>query len=337
MVNSHSQSGKRRPDLSATDAVQLQIDSLLSAVVDHFNLATEGEPGEESELQPQADAQCHEAIHQLRICSRRSQATLSVYADILPKKPARWLRRRLKRIRQAAGICRDLDVLKERFTKLRRKRQGKRHRVGKEVRRLIGCLESERHQAGAPLRHLHAKLILSGKFSQHKTALLDELDSRLSQEPASCSLEHETRTRLQQFTRRFLKAGRLPLKRLPEIHQFRIRIKQLRYALEALADQLPQNSTVQINLALTNLQKVLGELNDLAFAKKQIKRLKKTARSKHRKYLKSQLMLTRQQLERSKVQLADLWDSKTRKELKCHLERLISSADNESNPPSVQE
>jgi CHAD domain-containing protein len=333
MIISSSESGKRRPDLSAREDVQLQIDSLLTAVMVHFSLALDADPRSPNDQQRHEDPQCEEAIHQLRICSRRSQAALSVYDHILPKKPARWLRRQLKRIRQAAGICRDLDVLKERFFKYQQKRHGSR----KEARRLVGCLESERQQAMGPLKSLHSKLILSGEFARHKAVLLDELDSQLSDGPTVNSFEQWSRDRLRHISCRFLKAGRTPLKQLPEIHEFRIRAKQLRYALEILANQLSQNSICEINLTLVKLQKLLGELNDQAFAKQQIQSLKKAADSKQRKYLKIQLTLTRQQLKQSKLQLTELWDSATRKRLKYHLETLISSENNELNPPPVPE
>ena len=52
-----------------------------------------------------------EYVHQLRVYTRRSMAALKLYANLLPKKEAKRLRKMLGKIRNAAGVARDLDVL----------------------------------------------------------------------------------------------------------------------------------------------------------------------------------------------------------------------------------
>src|SRR4051794_16426954 len=56
-----------------------------------------------------------EYVHRLRVATRRAGAALKLYKELLPKKPARWLKRRLRKIRKAAGDARDLDVLSHRL------------------------------------------------------------------------------------------------------------------------------------------------------------------------------------------------------------------------------
>ncbi|HJZ91298.1 MAG TPA: CHAD domain-containing protein, partial [Gemmataceae bacterium] len=51
-----------------------------------------------------------ENFHQLRVWTRRSEAALALYADLLPNQLAKWLRKWLKRLRRAAGRVRDCDV-----------------------------------------------------------------------------------------------------------------------------------------------------------------------------------------------------------------------------------
>ena len=46
-----------------------------------------------------------EAIHQLRIWTRRTAAALRLFAPVLTDKPARKLRKSLKKLRRAAGAC----------------------------------------------------------------------------------------------------------------------------------------------------------------------------------------------------------------------------------------
>ncbi len=56
-----------------------------------------------------------EHVHQLRVSTRRSLAALRMYEAVLPKKEAKWFRKRLSRIRKAAGEARDLDVFLQRY------------------------------------------------------------------------------------------------------------------------------------------------------------------------------------------------------------------------------
>src|SRR5262245_61133094 len=51
-----------------------------------------------------------EHVHQLRVGSRRAVAALELFASGLPHKNYRRGRKRLRRLRRAAGIARDWDV-----------------------------------------------------------------------------------------------------------------------------------------------------------------------------------------------------------------------------------
>jgi CHAD domain-containing protein len=52
-----------------------------------------------------------EHVHRLRVSTRRAMAALKLYRDWLPAKHHRWMKKRLREIRRAAGDARDLDVL----------------------------------------------------------------------------------------------------------------------------------------------------------------------------------------------------------------------------------
>jgi len=54
-----------------------------------------------------------EAVHQLRIWTRRATAALRLFDEVLPRRTANWLKRKLRSIRQTAGEARDCDVLAE--------------------------------------------------------------------------------------------------------------------------------------------------------------------------------------------------------------------------------
>src|SRR5262245_37953091 len=65
----------------------------------------------------EADADA-EHVHQLRVSTRRATAALRLFDSVLPRKRSRWFRKRLKRMRKAAGEARDLDVLIERVREI---------------------------------------------------------------------------------------------------------------------------------------------------------------------------------------------------------------------------
>ena len=44
-------------------------------------------------------------IHQLRVWSRRADATLSLYGDLIPRRRLQWFRKWMRRLRRAAGRC----------------------------------------------------------------------------------------------------------------------------------------------------------------------------------------------------------------------------------------
>src|SRR3954452_1710302 len=49
-----------------------------------------------------------EHVHRLRVATRRACAALKLYKELLPQKPGHWLKRRVRKIRKAAGDARDL-------------------------------------------------------------------------------------------------------------------------------------------------------------------------------------------------------------------------------------
>ena len=79
------------PDGSVEDAARRSLKARLTAVAQALPLAAH-----------LADHDV-EHVHRLRVATRRAIAALKLYRDWLPDKPARWLKKRLKKIRRAAG------------------------------------------------------------------------------------------------------------------------------------------------------------------------------------------------------------------------------------------
>src|SRR5688572_28787502 len=52
-----------------------------------------------------------EHVHQLRVWTRRATAALVLYQELLPRRRFAWMKKQLRRVRQAANEARDCDVL----------------------------------------------------------------------------------------------------------------------------------------------------------------------------------------------------------------------------------
>src|SRR5437870_2343843 len=63
-----------------------------------------------------------EHVHQLRVGTRRADAALRIFRPCLPEKVYRAARRRLRRLRRAAGEARDWDVFLLRLAEQRDRR-----------------------------------------------------------------------------------------------------------------------------------------------------------------------------------------------------------------------
>ncbi len=86
------------PDMGVAEAAIAVLSARLEVVRHFLPLAAE-KPYENPEY-----------VHQLRVGTRRAGAALRVFADCIPRKHRRAVRRRLREIRRAAGDARDWDV-----------------------------------------------------------------------------------------------------------------------------------------------------------------------------------------------------------------------------------
>ena len=182
-----------------------------------------------------------EFLHQLRVSLRRLRAALRAYQDVLPGKERRRLIRALRRLSPVLGAARDWDVVLA------------RHEVSAGAR---ARARSAREAALA--------MVASEEFSR-ALAMARALKAKGAGEPA------------QQFAARALeRAHRKAMKRAKGIdwddaarrHEVRIRVKRLRYTCELFASAFPRRATASYISALKALQTILGELNDLATARR---------------------------------------------------------------------
>src|SRR5436190_20655542 len=86
------------PEMPVAEAAQVVLSARFEVVRHFLPLAVE---------KPHDDP---EYVHQLRVGTRRAGAALRVFADCLPRKALRAVKRHLRTIRRAAGDARDWDV-----------------------------------------------------------------------------------------------------------------------------------------------------------------------------------------------------------------------------------
>jgi CHAD domain-containing protein len=182
-----------------------------------------------------------EAVHQLRVATRRSRAALGAFRKFLPKRRRRRMQRRLSELRKAAGAARDLDVLAE-----RRAAQSSIEELARDVE--DGRLERQ-------IARLVRRVVWRGKGT----------------EP---SFRELARKRLGDGAGEFLAAAAGKPRAVEDLHALRIAAKHLRYSIELFATAFSSaknnRQTDEVYPTIEAIQERLGRLNDHATAAQRI-------------------------------------------------------------------
>lgn len=199
-----------------------------------------------------------EHVHQLRVATRRAVATLSIFWDVLPKRRAHWLKKKLKHVRRAAGAARDDDVLAARLEKWIARHPAVAT-VLKQVRR-------HRQQAQAPIERIHKELVQK-QFERRLTELLDRVRWRSETDELEPCFAAAARHNTKAAVDAFFAAAAVDLSDIAALHQFRIAGKQLRYAMEVFAEAFRPAFRNDLYPQIEQLQELLGDVNDHATAR----------------------------------------------------------------------
>jgi CHAD domain-containing protein len=204
-----------------------------------------------------------ENVHQLRVSTRRAVAAMEVFENLLPPRRAEWMTKQLKRVRQAAGNARDLDVMLDRFRHLAE------HEVDGPYGAMVHWLKVRRHRAQDPVDTAFEKL--ERKHFQRrfeglaKRVRLRNKNDRFN-EP---SIADGARSRLALVVADFFQAGDADFTEYAVLHAFRIAGKRLRYAMEIFAAAFPASFRDDLYPLVAALQERLGEVGDHATAHEQ--------------------------------------------------------------------
>lgn len=213
-------------------------------------------------------------VHRLRVATRRTLAAFDAFADLVPLRRRTWFRKRLRRLRRAAGDARDLDVLTLRLAgepairQADAAAQGGRSTAAARARaRLIGMLGRQQEGSRQPIRDVVERLMAADW-----TGRVDRLIARVAESGRKTSFERYARRRLKPFVLRFFARADRRLRSAEELHDLRIHGKKLRYALEIFAGVLEPDVRDRCEASLERLQATLGDFTDHAAAADRFRR-----------------------------------------------------------------
>jgi CHAD domain-containing protein len=238
--------GKWIPELTAdtplSEAARHALHVRLDVVQRHLPLAIE-----------QADRD-PEHVHQLRVATRRAGAALRIFASCLTGKALKTARKRLRRVRRAAGEARDWDVFLFDASARLKEAPAAQH-AG--LHYLLGYAASQRATAQVHL------VETGGRECRRFEALLAEtLDAIRPPDRHDDTLAALARPLLaRQLDELEEKAGG-DLSDYAHLHQVRIAGKRLRYAMELFAGCFDESFKEELYPQVEAMQEILGRAND---------------------------------------------------------------------------
>jgi len=198
-----------------------------------------------------------DAIHDLRVATRRLSQALRVFRDALPEGVPNQIRGQMSEIRQEAGAMRDGDVMAGLFRSLK---LGPTHRVFREIAQQRTAEEQKLKDSLAALAATGYRETWRAALSAHGT---EEQDAVLY-----------ARGHLSRECGKYMAAGRRLVRksRTPEqLHKFRILTKRFRYTLEMFSDLYGPGLQQRLG-RLRTVQETLGNLNDCVVASAMLRR-----------------------------------------------------------------
>jgi CHAD domain-containing protein len=197
------------------------------------------------------------AVHQLRTGSRRVQAMLQAtlreagpVAEVLQQPARAWLRE-LKKVRQAAGAVRDLDVHRALLATCRAT-QGRPAPLAAQTEALDAWLALERQQEARRMQKRMKKR--RQRVMERQCMVFVALSSLPS------ALLWTSRSTDAAALREFVRVSdAMPSLDADNLHDFRKAIKKARYVAEAGAQDQPYS---QVAKALKRVQDAIGEWHD---------------------------------------------------------------------------
>src|SRR6267142_160044 len=191
-----------------------------------------------------------EAIHQLRVWTRRAAAALKLFEPALPNSQRKRMTKTLRRLRRRGGAVRDCDVHLERL----------KNEHADVPERVLGALKKQRRQARERLKAPRRRLRKDDRFQLQIERLLEAVawPKRHSSREAP-PFASFCRQQLKPLAAEFFKLADADLRDEETLHALRIAGKRLRYALELAPAVMPARIHHQLYESLDEVQDRLGE------------------------------------------------------------------------------
>lgn len=302
MTDNNSWISDASPDEPVCRVAAHTIDQRLAAVRHYLPLAAE---------RPDEDV---EYVHQLRVATRRAVAALDLYRPLLINKSRKALCRELKRIRKAAGVARDLDVLVLR-------QEGTQ--AGQHAHHFLQTVCAKRRHAQQPLHTVYARSLENSSLDTHARQLLKH-PCRRRRKKMRRPFGGWARKQLRSIVGEFFRAEPQELDDLESLHRFRICTKQLRYAMELLVAAFPPEFRDDLYPMVERLQEKLGDINDHCVGRQRFTTWHTSSDDPHdQKHLQRLVKRERKRLQKSLWQFARWWTPKRSKQFQKRFHKLV--------------
>jgi triphosphatase len=202
-----------------------------------------------------SDGRDPEYLHQLRVGVRRLRSALHAFRRLLTRSLAREVERPLKEMMRTWGAARDWDVFCETLAD-----------AGSSM-----VILARARQKRALARRAAGRVVTSTAFHQAQLGVLRWLHGGPWKSDAARAepLARFARQRLARMHTRLMKRARgIDWRDQERRHDVRIRVKRLRYGCDFFSACFPHQAMQPFITRLASLQDTLGELNDVAVARR---------------------------------------------------------------------
>jgi CHAD domain-containing protein len=252
----------------------------------------------------------------LRVWTRRADAAIELYRDLLPKWRAAWIEEQLTRIRKATNDARDDDVFAQRL-------EGEESPAAVK---LLQQVREHRTQAQQAVLEVYSRLTKKkGRFSRCVEKLLKRVrlrgKRRKSKEPTYRAWAEDC---LRPILEEFFEMADSDLHDAETLHQFRIVGKSLRYAMELLSGAFDSQLRKKAYPQLESLQDRLGKVNDRASAAERIRRwIEENEDQERAVYLTEMLNNELEAFKETSDEFADWWTPERRQEMRSAFDEAL--------------
>jgi len=257
-----------------------------------------------------------EAIHQMRVWTRRAQAALKLFSPALPNAQLKRMKKLLRKLRRSGGAVRDCDIHLQRL-------QAEEADV---PQRIVRTLKKQRRRVRQELKALRRRMLNDDRYQRRVERLLETIawPKRHSSREAP-GFGAFCKQQLSPLAVQFLNLASANLRNNDTLHALRIAGKQWRYAMELAPSIMPARQHHLLYETLSGIQDRLGEVCDQIAAIDHIHQWLDDSRKKsHRERLQGLLEREGRHLERLRSRLLRWWTPARRRRIRQQWQKAIS-------------